>query len=179
MLVLTSIHWNLIDIGTGFPQLFKIVTWEVHHFPRLQGNILQNIYFIAIQIYILCISRVLDPYFSMYRNVIKRITYLSATRSFKKMSVWFPPWYVSRILLNSYSIFSFSLIWTADGIYWSQQITMHTCVCVFMKVDAYCKQVTANGNHLQNCPLESMEHSLIIIISGNYCFRKVVVPGSL
>lgn len=84
MLVLTSIHWNLIDIGSGFPPLFKRVTWEVHAFPRLKGATLQNIYFIAIQIYILCISGILDPYFSMYRNVIKRITDLSATRSFSK-----------------------------------------------------------------------------------------------
>lgn len=28
-------------------------------------------------------------------------------------------------------------------------------------------------------PAEPKEHSLIRIISGNYCFRKVVVPGSL
>lgn len=119
------------------------------HFPRLKGTTLQKIYFIAIQIYILCISGVLDPYFSKYTNVIKRITDLSATRSFKRSSVEFLPWYVNRTLLNPYFIFSFSLIWTVDGIYWIQRITTHTYVFVFMKVDAYCKQVAANGNHLQ------------------------------
>lgn len=34
-------------------------------FPKTKGGHLQNIYFIAIGIYIVCISGILDPYFSM------------------------------------------------------------------------------------------------------------------
>lgn len=73
-------------------------------FPKTEGGHLQNIYFIATGIYIVCISGILDPYFSMYRNIIKKITDLSAIRSPKEGSVLFPPWYVLRVSAGPYQI---------------------------------------------------------------------------
>lgn len=103
MLVLTSTRWNLIDIGVGFLQLFGRATWEVDSFPRLKGATCKISPSLPLG-FPLCVSEILDPYFSMYRNVIKRITDLSGTRTLKESSALFPPWYVLRVSAGPYWI---------------------------------------------------------------------------
>jgi hypothetical protein len=58
-------------------------------FPKTEGGHLQNIPSLPLGFPFCGVSGILDPYFLMYRNVIKRIRDLSATRSLKESSVLF------------------------------------------------------------------------------------------
>ena len=72
-------------------------------FPKTEGGHLHNIPFVAIGISIVCISGISNLYFSMYRNVRKGITDLSATRSPNESSVLFPSCYVLRVSAEPYT----------------------------------------------------------------------------
>lgn len=70
--------------------------------PKTKGGHLQHIPFITVGISIVCISGISNPSFSMRRNLIKGISEVSATRSLKESSVFFPPGSALRVSADPY-----------------------------------------------------------------------------